>query len=187
VTERDTLLMALERFGDPELLERAEEGIERGELTLVECMDLEFSGMQASLEEVNAWLLEHVRLRPGFRELAERHNPLILSSSFEETIRPVLAREGVELEVVANRVDPRPDGWRILWRDEVLCAVCGEPCKRAALPNGEVVYVGDGYSDRCAALAADRVFAIGPLAHYLEAKGLPFERFGGFAELAGAV
>ena len=184
VTEEDTHTMALSQFGDPELFRRAEVGIERGELTLKECMELEFSGMRASLEEVTAWLIEHARIRPGFRELAERYEPLILSSSFEELIEPLLEREGVRLEVVANRVDPRPDGWRVLWRLAAECATCGEPCKRAALPSGEIVYVGDGYSDRCAAHVAERVFARDGLAAYLEAEGTPFEHFDDFYDLA---
>jgi len=99
-------------------------------------------------------------------------------------IEPVLAREGVEAEVKANRLDARPDGWRVLWRDESVCPVCGQPCKRAALPqDGEVVYVGDGYSDRCASLAADRVFATRGLARYLDAEGATYEPFDDFLDV----
>ena len=57
-----------------------------------------------------------------------------------------------------------------------LCPSCGEPCKRAGLA-GAYVYGGDGYSDRCAALAAERVFARDSLAAYLEDRGFPYERF----------
>jgi 2-hydroxy-3-keto-5-methylthiopentenyl-1-phosphate phosphatase len=39
------------------------------------------------------------------------------------------------------------------------------------------VYVGDGISDRCASLAAERVFARSGLAQYLTAQGVPFEPF----------
>jgi len=109
-------------------------------------------------------------------ELVERHRPLVISSGFHELIEPILAREGVEVELLANRLDPRPDGWRILWRDEAACAVCGEPCKRASL-EPPFVYVGDGYSDRCAALAAERVFARDGLAEYLEGQGVAFTPF----------
>ena len=179
--------MVLERFGDPDVYEEAERGLERG-MTLREVMDFEFSGLRTPLDDVVAWMLEHVRIRPGFREFAERHDPLILSSSFVETIEPLLRREGVRLEVVANNVDARPDGWRIRWRDETVCDHCDEACKRAALPaERPVVFVGDGYSDRCAALAADRVFARDGLARYLDERGVPFELFVGFAELDAAV
>ena len=77
-------------------------------------MELEFSTVKdAALDEVNAWLAENAAIRPGFHELVERHDPLVLSSGFEELIRPLLAREGVEVELLANRIDPRPDGWRV--------------------------------------------------------------------------
>ena len=37
-----------------------------------------------------------------------------------------------------------------------MCPVCGEPCKRSAVAHfGAFVFVGDGFSDRCVALAAD--------------------------------
>ena len=179
--------MVLERFGEPDVYEEAERALGNG-MTLREVMDYEFSGVRAPLEEVVEWMLANVRVRPGFREFAERHDPLILSSSFVETIEPLLAREGVQLDVVANRLDPRPDGWRIRWRDETVCEHCEEMCKRAALPDGRpLVFVGDGYSDRCAALAADRVFARDGLAEYLDAEGVRYEPFGDFFEVERAL
>src|SRR4029079_4375956 len=52
------------------------------------------------------------------------------------------------------------------------------PCKRSSFPpDGEVVYVGDGYSDRCGALAADGVFARRGLAAYLDEQGVAYEPF----------
>jgi 2-hydroxy-3-keto-5-methylthiopentenyl-1-phosphate phosphatase len=49
------------------------------------------------------------------------------------------------------------------------------------------VYVGDGYSDRGAALAADRVFARRGLADYLHSRSLPFEPFETFDDVAAAL
>ncbi len=86
---------------------------------------------------------------------------MIVSSGLPQLIRPVLEREGVELEVRCNDAESRrPAGWRLVFRDEGLCPVCGDRCKRRSLPDERpLVYVGDGLSDRCAALACDRVFA----------------------------
>jgi 2-hydroxy-3-keto-5-methylthiopentenyl-1-phosphate phosphatase len=50
--------------------------------------------------------------------------------------------------------------------------------------DGELVYVGDGYSDRCAAEASDRVFATKGLAQYLDERGIPYERFDDFHDVA---
>ena len=108
----------------------------------------------------------------------------MVSSGFHELIEPVLEREGLELEVVANRVDARPTGWHARFRNDEPCAVCGQPCKRADVRGAEFVYAGDGFSDRCVALAASRVFARDGLADYLTERGVAFERFEDFHEIA---
>lgn len=183
VTERDTLDLVLREFGDPEVYRQVEHELGRA-LSLHEVIALEFETVTAPLPEVEAWLVENVRVRPGFNELVTRRAPLVVSAGFHELIEPVLEREGVEVELVANRVDASPGGWKAVFRDTEPCPVCGEPCKRAALPAGEpYVYAGDGYSDRCVALAAERVFATGSLATYLEGRGVPFEPLTDFHEL----
>ena len=187
VTVRDTLWMLLERFGDREIFERME-GALGATHTHREVMEAEMATITAPLEEAVAFLVAAVEIRAGFRGVVERFRPLVLSSSFHETIEPVLTREGVEVELVANRIDARPDGWRVLWADDAPCPECGELCKRRALPRGRpLVYVGDGYSDRCAALAADRVFARGALAAYLSSRGAAFEPFEDFDDVAAAL
>jgi 2-hydroxy-3-keto-5-methylthiopentenyl-1-phosphate phosphatase len=187
VTEVDSLHMVLLEFGDVAVYEQSEEDL-GGTMTLHEVIALEFSTVRAPLEEVVAWLVDSVRVRAGFHELVERYRPLVVSSGFHELIEPILVREAVDLELRANRLDPRPDGWRVEWRDEDVCPVCGEPCKRALVAShGPFVYVGDGYSDRCVALAADRVFARDGLADYLDEQGVPYERFGTLLDVAAAL
>jgi 2-hydroxy-3-keto-5-methylthiopentenyl-1-phosphate phosphatase len=202
VTEVDTLHLVLERFGDREIYERAEAQLGRT-LTLNEVIAQEFETVTAPLEEVVAWLLDVVRIRPGFAELARAHRPLIISSGFHELIEPVLEREGLldAVELRANSVEARPDGWRAHFRVVGRCEACGEPCKRqdvqelkrvdrsfqtgADLPSGgEVVYAGDGHSDLCVSLAADRVFATGELARWLEERGVPYRPLTDFHALA---
>jgi 2-hydroxy-3-keto-5-methylthiopentenyl-1-phosphate phosphatase len=186
VTEVDTLHLVLLEFGDREIYERAEAELGMTK-TLNEVIAAEFETVTAPLEDVVEWLLENARIRPGFAELARAWRPLIVSSGFHETIEPLLEREGVldAVELRANRVEARPDGWRVRFRTEHTCPTCGEPCKRRDLPqNGKVVYAGDGYSDHCAALAADRVFARDGLARWLSEHGVPFEPLTDFHALA---
>jgi len=175
-TEIDGLHMLLEEFGDREVYERME-GVLGDGLTLHEVIANEFATVTLPLEDAAEWMRANVTLRDGFAELAARHRPLVVSSGFHELIEPVLERDGIDLDVLANRLAPRPEGWRPVWRDETVCAVCGEPCKRASLAGAPYVYVGDGYSDRCAALAAERVFARDGLARWLGAEGIAFEPF----------
>ena len=66
--------------------------------------------------------------------------------------------------------------------------MCGEPCKRSDLAGANgFVYVGDGFSDRCVAQAASRVFARDGLAEYLAAESVAFERFDDFYDIATAL
>jgi 2-hydroxy-3-keto-5-methylthiopentenyl-1-phosphate phosphatase len=187
ITVEDTLVMVISEFGDWQVFQEAAAALDRGEITLHEEIRRDCEPITAPLEEVVPWLVEHAEVRPGFRELAFARRPLIVSSNFHELIEPLLRREGVELEVRANRLDPRPDGWRTIFRNAESCDTCGEPCKRSDLPAGEVVYVGDGYSDRCAALAADRVFARDGLAAYLAKQGTTFEPFDDFRDVVAAL
>lgn len=189
VTESDLLDRAAKEFGDPDVYQEVEDGLDEGRLPLREVITREFSPVTAPLDEVVAWVLEHARIRPGFAEFVSSARDAgwdvhIVSSGFHELIEPVLEREGVEVAVHANRVDPRPDGWRVDWRYPDDCEECGESCKRSLLPPGEVVYVGDGYSDRCAAEDADLVFARRGLAAYLTERGVPFEPFDDFFQIA---
>lgn len=185
VTVRDSLVAVIERFGDVSLLHELEPRV-GVDLTLHEEIALEFDAIHAPLDEVVAWVVENVQVRPGLHELAALE-PLVISAGFHELIEPVLEREGVRLEVLANRVEARPDGWRVRFRDEAACATCGEPCKRGSVAGEPYVYVGDGYSDRCAALAADRVFARDGLARHLEGLGVGYELFEDLGDVAAAL
>lgn len=180
-TVRDSLVEAIHRFGDPAAFECRFD-------SFGESLSAEIATIRATADEAAAWAVEHVRVRPGFHELLERHRPVIVSSGLPQLILPVLAREGVEADVRCNDADPWPGGWRLRFRDEGVCPVCGDRCKRRSLPAGRpLVYAGDGVSDLCAALAADRVFARAWLAARLEERGVPFEPFETLHDVAAAL
>ncbi|HET6684733.1 MAG TPA: haloacid dehalogenase-like hydrolase [Gaiella sp.] len=187
VTEIDTLHMVNDRFGDPELFGALDDQLGR-RLTLQEVIAQEIATVTAPLDEVVTYLLEHVRVRAGFRELVETYDPLIVSAGFHELIDPILVREAVEARVEANNVTADPDGWRATFRERPLCDVCGERCKRGAVAGlGPFVYVGDGISDRCVSLAAERRFARRSLAVWLDEQGVAYEPFGDLRDVASAL
>ena len=110
---------------------------------------------------------------------------MVVSGGFESIIRHVLEREDAgHLPVFAHEARFTPQGTTVEFRHWDDCDACGEECKRsivAGLRNGdEVVYVGDGYSDRCAALVADRRFARRFLAADLDQAGVEYTRFDDF-------
>ena len=93
-------------------------------LTLDEVIAAEMATVQAPLEQVVAWLAEHVRVRPGFRELVDAYDPLIVSAGFHELIEPILEREGIAARVAANHVAADPRGWRASFPDaRPLCGL----------------------------------------------------------------
>lgn len=184
VTAGDTLHVAIEEFGDVDIFRAMEDEIGR-RLTLQEVIAVEMATISAPIQEVVAFLLGTVSLRAGFPELVADCDPLVVSMGFHELIHPLLERDGIDVRVVANRLDPRPDGWRAVFRPQGMCEVCGEPCKRSDVAGlDDFVYVGDGFSDRCVAGAAKRVFARDGLAEYLATTGVAFEPFDDFYDVA---
>ena len=176
--------MAIERFGDLDVFDTLE-GELGTTLTLDEVIAAEMATIRAPFEEVRDWLVEHVRVRAGFRTLVAEHDPLIVSSGFRELIEPILEREGVHARVVANRVTAAADGWCTTFAEGPLCDVCGERCKRSAVGAlGPFAYAGDGYSDRCVALAADVRFARDGLAQWLDEQSVAYEPFDDLFDIA---
>jgi 2-hydroxy-3-keto-5-methylthiopentenyl-1-phosphate phosphatase len=194
ITQEDVLDEIARTFGDDEVYREVDEALDRNGITLHEVLRREFEPVRASLGEVIEWVHANASIRQGFRELVELARErgwrvVVVSSGFRQLIEPMLERAGIEgLELVSNEVDPDPEGWRITFFDESRCEICGEACKRttvrSVVDGGEVVYVGDGYSDRCAAEDADLVFARRGLAAYLTERGVPFEPFEDFFPIA---
>ena len=197
ITERDTLVDIVQEQA-PDVFEQVEEDLQAGRISLRECIAREFQAVRGPHDEIVARAVSRVRVRAGFPDLVASaqsagHRVVVVSSGFESIIRPVLQREDVPaVDVVAHDVRFAPDGSAVEFRHGEICTVCDQECKRSVVDGlrdgGTVVYVGDGYSDRCAALAADRVFARRELAAYLDADGVgyePFEDFVGIREALG--
>src|SRR5262249_23305864 len=153
------LLQAISlEFGDAEAVADLGRALGDGTITLREEIVGEYATVTATLDEVLAWTIPRTRIRRGFADFVdlargEGWRLVVVSSGFHGLSEPVLGRAGIEVDLFANRVDPRPDGWVVHWRYGDSCSLCGQSCKRAtvdALAEGrELVYIGDGYSDRC--------------------------------------
>jgi 2-hydroxy-3-keto-5-methylthiopentenyl-1-phosphate phosphatase len=180
-TVRDSLVAAVHDLGDAGIyeLEYASYG---------EALAAEVGTLRVTAEEAAEWAVANVELRQGFHELVDQYAPVIVSSGLPQLILPVLEREGLDVEVRSNFAEPSPDGWRLRFRHEGLCPVCGDRCKRRSLPDRRpLVFVGDGYSDRCASLACDRVFARDSLARYLDDQAVAYEPFDSLLDVAAAL
>ena len=114
-------------------------------------------------------------MREGFHELVERYRP---ADRLERAAAADPAGARARGRRAGGPLERRRGAPRRLARassaTRALCPVCGDKCKRRSLPaERPIVFVGDGWSDRCAALACDRVFARTGLAEYLAERAVP--------------
>ena len=163
----------------PEDFEAADLALANGEITLDACLAQQIANITATREEVTA-------IRPGARELfafCAEHDiePIVVSAGFESLIHAILQAHGFDLRVSAHEVEFGPEGMRVRFRERAMCDHCGERCKRdevVGLAAGRrVAYVGDGYSDLCAAEDAEVRFARASLITHLEREGFPYVPF----------
>jgi 2,3-diketo-5-methylthio-1-phosphopentane phosphatase len=185
ITSVDTLDAIVRRYA-PAVWDETEEALQAGTMTLNEVIARQFACIEAPLDELLGFLRATVVIRPGLAELIgmcrERFiDPVVVSSGFVELIEPLLRDAGVAVPVIAHSARFSPAGASVTFLERPLCEICGEPCKRVAIPalalGRQVAYVGDGWSDRCGAKVADVAFARDSLADHLRECGVPYLPF----------
>jgi len=196
ITVEDSLVAIVQAHA-PDVFDEVEDALTAGRISLRECIRREFEAVAGDHDQIVGEAVARTRVRAGFASFVDAARTagfrvVVVSSGFESIIRPVLARAGVEgLDVVAHEVHFTDAGGVVEFRHGEDCDICGEQCKRSVVTSmrdgGEVVYIGDGYSDHCAAMAADRVFARRGLARYLRTAGVPFESFQDFTDVRAAM
>ncbi len=129
--------------------------------------------------------------KPFFNYCRQKNYPVtVLSDGLDLYIKRILNKEGLgEIEVIANELTFIGENkmHAIFPYYEKGCLVCGN-CKgyqiRERRENGElIVYVGDGYSDRCAVPEADVLFAKDDLKSYCLENGIDFHNFNSFKDV----
>ncbi len=132
---------------------------------------------------------------PGFVRLAEALRGAgaeitVVSDGFGFYAEDVCRRAGVP--VLTNRVDWASGDLEFPHEDRCCpCSTCGvckqAPIKDAARAGQTTVLVGDGTSDRKAALLADVVFAKAALADWCEWYEVPHHRFATLSDVHAAL
>jgi 2-hydroxy-3-keto-5-methylthiopentenyl-1-phosphate phosphatase len=200
LVERDVGDAICARFADPSWLDWDEKWL-RGEVALPDAQLEMWKLVQASADEMRAYAREVGTFRRGadrlFAAARAREIELVLASGgFDLYIEEIL---GDRAEVFAERwvskltVEgrmclPEFPHWRI--EDCDRCGVCKRMLVSRLVAEGrQVAFCGDGSSDRCAAKAAPRLFAVegeGLSRHCVE-YGIPFEPFVDFETVLNAV
>ncbi len=114
----------------------------------------------------------------------------IVSDGFEEYIKPILAINGLEkLKYSCNKLEKFPNGFLPIFSGaSESCNCLSASCKRNIILSNSfeseyLVYIGDGYSDFCAAEHCDVIFAKKNLAKYLSKNHIPYHPYSNFFDV----
>ncbi|NVM04900.1 MAG: MtnX-like HAD-IB family phosphatase [Candidatus Helarchaeota archaeon] len=165
-----------------------------GKITTRECLILECSLVRATKEEIDK-LLNNQEIETSFinfvNELYKNNIELvIISDGFDYYINKVLEKYSLEdIKYYANRLilydnnRVRPE---FPYYDPKCpkCANCkGLQIERLKSDSEVSVYIGDGYSDRCAASYADVIFAKGDFFDYCSENNILCYNFNDFNDI----
>jgi len=188
-----------QRFAGYSVWRRAEDEYREGAFDFGELLRRIFEPITASREEIAAFARARAVLRPGFEEFlaacAKGGSPFVVcSAGLDAYIDPVLERLPAHLRgnlrLLSNRARFGPGGLTVEFhrpgRDDGCgrCGFCKGSVVRELRAEGyRVAVLGDGTADRCAADAADFVFATRRLLAYCRERGLPHRGFVDFHEV----
>jgi len=153
--------------------------------SLPDYVDEQFIGNWATEHQLDAYFLE-------FAEFCKGNGlPLaVVSDGFDIYIDPVLSNINQNhLKVYCNKAKKLGGKWQLTYplaTESCRCLVAS--CKRNAIlkdipTDAFVIYIGDGYSDFCAAQYADIVFAKRSLARYCFEQKIPHHNWRSFFDI----
>ena len=199
VAKNDVGDMLFERFGGERSIRAVREYLQ-GTISAVTC----FKEECASCGDVDSAALDEFlgaqeidESFPAFIGFCSTQNftPCILSDGMDYYIRKILADRGLaDVPFFSNALTLQPVGSdgrvnfipSFPYTDET-CDRCAS-CKRNHMlslcgDSDIIVYVGEGYSDRCPARYADLIFAKDELLKYCRQEGLPCFEYTRFADI----
>ena len=164
-----------------------------GRITVEQSNKLQFTLIKEPKERLQAFVRQHIELRPGFVEFIRycQENAIpfaIVSSGLDFYIEPVLAEIGLpDLELHCGRTSFSRDGIDVAYYDPAGNIV-SEGFKKKYLTwlkerGTNIIYLGDGLSDLEAASQADHVFATGHLLDLLKTHSIEHNAFADFYDL----
>jgi 2-hydroxy-3-keto-5-methylthiopentenyl-1-phosphate phosphatase len=200
ISRRDAIDAILETYADESWLEVEEEWRD-GRIGSRECLSRQMALVKATRRELDE-LLDSIEVDEGFGPLLETcaiHGvpAYILSDGFDYCIRRILARPASDLgrllrdvRVFSSHLELGESGWRVAFPYfEQVCAHGCATCKPALMDmlnraGALRIFVGDGLSDKYAAMNADFVLAKNSLAVYCQDQGLAHLLYDSLAEVS---
>jgi len=164
---------------------------EQGIISTAECAQRTLDLMKVTPQELEIFF-GRFELDPGFQNFvewaAQRDYPLlILSDGYDNYIELIQAKYDLKIVYYANHLE-YADGWLFQSSHSnpecLKCGVCKSGIVRDRVESGVTsVYIGDGYSDTCAAAICDMVFAKKSLAAYCEKESIAYYPFNTFDDI----
>ncbi|MCT4564927.1 MAG: MtnX-like HAD-IB family phosphatase [Maledivibacter sp.] len=193
ITKRDTCVAVTNEFATRDWRSLDEEWA-KGELSTQDCCNILFGLMDFNEVRLKSFL-ETIEIDDYFSRFIElcRENAYgiyIVSDGFDFNINTVLNKNGIkDIEIYSNNFFFDDEGnYNLQFPHESKnCGKCGT-CKteiynRLKKNSDEIIYVGDGYSDRCVAANADVLFAKSYLAKYCDEKGIKYIKYESFKDV----
>ncbi len=186
-------------FGGPKCAGLVREYRE-GRLTAVQCFRAEAAAMRTfSRHEADEFIRSRA-IDPSFRTFAafcrsREIGLFVVSDGLDYYIRQILSLNGLDdIAVIANHAMPVPVGnsdactldVQFPWTNAEChrCACCKRDVMLTRAGDDEVVvYIGDGYSDRCPVRYADVVFARGELQTFCQQENISYYLYASFADV----
>ena len=199
ITLKDVGDTMFETFGGGECKDIIRE-YQEGKISAVECFRRESAACShVKIDELNAFL-DQQEIDETFIDFVSycrrrQFECTILSDGMEYYIERILARHGVrDVPFFANTLHLIPvDGTSYVrfephfpYTDE-MCDRCA-CCKRNHLltlsgDDDSIIYIGEGYSDRCPARFADMIFAKDELLKYCQQENISYYEYRTFADI----
>ena len=195
ITTADVVDVVLNKFADPKWKQIEQEWVS-GKIGSRECLAKQIGLVKATPDELSA-LVSKVSVDPyfvPFLQIAEQLGVLvtIVSDGFDLLIEHIL-KKNLDLSsgylralpIFSNRLERKGQGFEAVFPFDAGCEHGCANCKAALIkrltsPDDQVLFVGDGLSDRYAAESAHVTFAKGKLLDYCRGKNLdciPYENF----------
>lgn len=197
ISRKDVTDSLLEKFANPEW-EEIEDMWQEGLISSKECMARQYGLVEASEEELGRFL-DKTPIDPHFPRFVELCRDKgfdlhVVSDGFDFYIDRILSRHGISgLDIYANHLEFDQDG---AIKTEFPhfnedCRTCGN-CKTSLFrefkePDNKVVYIGDGWSDRCIAKESDVIFAKGKLIKFCHENGIAYIPYLTFADVVNEI
>ena len=197
ITERDVIVMIMEKFAPPEWVEIKDKILYERTITLKDGIETLFSLINSSKKnEIIEFAKKEAKIRAGFSEFldfceTEKIDFNVISAGLDFFIEAVLRNHISRLKIFCNSGDFSSDRIKIKYKylpkSCDLCGQCGcckvEIIEKYPKDSFVKVVIGDGLADLAPAKVADTVFARGDLIKYLEQEKISYIAFNDFFEV----